>query len=69
MKTSLISLNGSSTPLAFLPYHLSLSVAGSLADYLLRGVSDALLHLYRRVLYCRGIEGVPSECTIVRTVG
>jgi hypothetical protein len=21
------------------------------------------------VLYCGGIEGVPSECTIVRTVG
>jgi hypothetical protein len=53
MKTSLISLNGLSTLLAFVLYYFSLLVASSLANYLLKGVSNTLLYLYRRVLYIK----------------
>jgi hypothetical protein len=48
MKTGLTSLIGSSTPLAFLPHHSSLLVAGSLAAHLPVGAGDALFRLYRK---------------------
>jgi hypothetical protein len=51
VKTSLASLIGSSTLLAFSPYHSSLLVAGSLAAHSPVGVGGTLFHLYKRVLY------------------
>jgi hypothetical protein len=63
MKTGLISLNGSSTLLAFLPHHSSLSVAGSLADHLSGGVGGALFRLYKRVLYVGVSLLQPYTCT------
>jgi hypothetical protein len=50
VKTGLISLNGSFTPLAFSPHYSSLLVAGSPAAHLPVGASGALFRLYRRVL-------------------
>jgi hypothetical protein len=63
MKTGLISLNESSTLLAFSPHHLSLSVVGSLADCLSRGVGGALFRLYKRVLYVGVSLLQPYTCT------
>jgi hypothetical protein len=63
MKSSLISLNGSSTLLAFLPHHLSLLVAGSPAAHLPVGVGGALFRLYKRVLYAGVSLLQPYTCT------
>jgi hypothetical protein len=51
VKTGLASLIGSSTLLAFSPYHSSLLVASSLAARSPVSVSGALFRLYKRVLY------------------
>jgi hypothetical protein len=51
VKTSLASLIGSSTLLAFSPHYSSLLVAGSPAARLPVGIGGALFRLYKRVLY------------------
>jgi hypothetical protein len=54
VKTGLTSLIGSSTLLAFSPYHSSLLVASSPATaHLPVGVGSALFRLYKRVLYAK----------------